>query len=151
MNNTSDPNEYQFTGKQIPLKVNELVAFVHQKLEQYDNLVKETKSVPFYSPYAHPIIYTTPEGKTVQIPKEIQQQAIDQWTSATKQGKVRSEMPPIPSYQEMPDIEEELVKDKYNKKKKELEESVDNKKILYIMIGLLIIACIYLYSKQQIK
>jgi len=83
----NDPNDFENTGNQIPLKVDELVNFVHERLNQYDNLVETTQGQPTYSPYREPIIYTSPEGKMVQIPKEVQKKAIDSWKNRKTQLK----------------------------------------------------------------
>lgn len=68
---------YQTTGKNININVDDALKFVINKLQEYDSLGKKNS----YSPYKHPIIYATPEGKLVQIPKQIQLQAIKLWVN----------------------------------------------------------------------
>lgn len=83
----NDPNDFENTGNQIPLKVDELINFVHQRLEQYDNLIETTQGQPTYSPYKDKIIYTSPEGRMVQIPQDVQKKAIDSWKKIKTQLK----------------------------------------------------------------
>lgn len=80
-------DQYQQTGKKIPLKMDELMNFVVQKLEQFDYVVKGIGSVPDFNPYEDPIIYTTQEGKTVQVPKEIQRQAVINWNNRVQDNQ----------------------------------------------------------------
>jgi hypothetical protein len=82
-NNNSIPTspDYKQTGNKIPLSVDELASHVKQQLYQYDRLKDITQSEPGFNPYKNPVIYTTEEGKTVQIPAELQGQAIQQWKS----------------------------------------------------------------------
>ena len=80
-----DPNtEYKETGNKVPLPMDELINFAQEKLQDFDRLVEATQSRPERSPYNSPIIYTTKEGKLVQIPEYIQQQAVNLWSSAKK-------------------------------------------------------------------
>lgn len=72
--------QYQKTGNDIPLPVDTLVNFVMEKCKEYDTLVDATGTQPTQSPYTDPVIFTTDEGKTVQVPQYIQQQAIKQWS-----------------------------------------------------------------------
>ena len=65
------PNtEYQRTGKEIPLNVSVLINFVHNKLDEYAFLKESTQSEPNFNPYTNPVIFTTDEGKLVQVPAE---------------------------------------------------------------------------------
>ena len=81
----NNPDEFEQTGNQVPIRIDELIACVHERLEQYDKLTEATQATPSYSPYLHPIIYTTNEGKTIQIPPDVQKKAIDQWKEVKKQ------------------------------------------------------------------
>jgi hypothetical protein len=71
--------KYQQTGNSIPLKEDELINFVHNKLNEFVELSKVTKMKPDSDPSKDPIIFITHEGKTVQIPIEIQKKAIQTW------------------------------------------------------------------------
>jgi len=71
--------QYQQTGNQIHLPMDEMMSHVLTKLEEYDELKTVTQSKPNFSPYTDPIIYITVEGKTVEIPKYIQEKAIEMY------------------------------------------------------------------------
>ncbi len=72
----------EFTGNNIPVNINQLVDHVHQELERHDDLVRMTNNEPNYSPYTNPILFTTGEGQQVQVPQDIQQQAIKMWVES---------------------------------------------------------------------
>ena len=72
-------DRYKKTGNKVPIKIDELMNQVYDKLDQHDRLVAATGATPDYSPYKDPIVYTTQDGRTVQIPDEIQRQAIKDW------------------------------------------------------------------------
>jgi hypothetical protein len=74
--------EFEKTGKTYPVTIDELVAHTKTKLAEYDELVKRTGAFPVKSPYTDPIIYTTSEGKLVQVPDYIQQEAITEYKSS---------------------------------------------------------------------
>lgn len=79
MNNNPTTTEYKKTGKEIPLNVNTLISFVHNKLDEYAFLKESTQTEPSNNPFTQPVIFTTDEGKLVQVPVEIQKQAISSW------------------------------------------------------------------------
>ena len=71
--------QYQHTGNQIHLPMDDMVNFVYNKLYEYDELIKATEMIPEQSPYKDPVYYTTDEGKMVQIPEYIQKQVVEQY------------------------------------------------------------------------
>ena len=72
-----NPNNYEQTGNKIPITVDELVNNVKDKLVRFDQLKKATDALPSYNPYVDSIICNTSDGKTIQVPKEIQIRAIN--------------------------------------------------------------------------
>lgn len=72
--------QYQQTGNKIPITLDELMQAVFYRLEMYDKLIggNETSNNT-YTPYIDPIIYNTQDGRTVEVPKEIQRRAIEEW------------------------------------------------------------------------
>ena len=73
------PTDFIQTGNAVPVSEQELYEYVYENLERYDNLLQASEAQPSYSPYTQPIIYTSNNGKQVQIPEEIQKNAIDMW------------------------------------------------------------------------
>ena len=65
--------DYKFTGKQVPIKLDELLTHVFKQLFLYD------KGELKVDPRTTQITYTTAEGKMIQIPTQIQEAAIKQW------------------------------------------------------------------------
>lgn len=109
---------YQITGNKIPVTKEELINYIHSQLAIYDQGNRET------NPYNEPIIYTTKDGKTIQVPTEIHNEAVKTW---------EPKLPPIIT--------------KTPKRKRLVETS---KKVDYITLAILIFAAIltiYLYLK----
>jgi hypothetical protein len=82
----NDPTGYQQTGNKVPIPITEFTNYINEQLLQYDKLKEATKTEPEYNPYVQPIIYHTKNGKTVQIPKEIQMKAINDWINMKSQN-----------------------------------------------------------------
>ncbi|AYV78331.1 MAG: hypothetical protein Edafosvirus10_6 [Edafosvirus sp.] len=64
--------KYKFTGKQIPITVDELKLHINKLLDNYD---KGSGNNDF-SPYKDPIIYTLSDGRQIEIPKDLQMATI---------------------------------------------------------------------------
>lgn len=69
---------YQETGLLLPVKINELITYIHKQLEDYD-MQKLNGIDSNYSPYLHPIIYKTKDNFTVKIPENVKIYAISLW------------------------------------------------------------------------
>ncbi len=66
--------KYKFTGNQVPIKLDELLVHAYKQLSLFDKgMIKD-------NPYIKPIVYKTSAGKMIQVPKNIQESAIKQWT-----------------------------------------------------------------------
>ena len=72
-------NNFRETGNKVPISYDELLQYVHSKLNEFIATIAQTKSLSLNNPFKNPIIYTTPSGKTIRIPDEIQKKAIDFW------------------------------------------------------------------------
>jgi hypothetical protein len=95
--------KYQETGNRVPVSVEELVKYIQSKLYAFDELLEVTRKPPSYNPYKEPIYYTTKAGKTIMIPKEIQEKAIEEW----RQRKGQYHVFPMAQEQEQPQIQEQ--------------------------------------------
>lgn len=91
---------YQETGNQVPISQQELIIYVHQRLEDYDRKVSVLKTPTSPNPYTDPLIYTTKEGKTIKVPEEIQKEAVHEW--------YRQHGTNVPVMQRTPDIPPQL-------------------------------------------
>ena len=69
--------DYQRTGNNIEVRQNDLLEYVIHQLNEYDSTGSPDESS--YSPYSHPIIYELEDGRTIEIPKAIQAQAIEMY------------------------------------------------------------------------
>jgi len=74
------------TGNNISVPENELISSAHHHLNRYDELRQASGSIPQYNPYEQPIVYTTEDGRQVQIPEQIHQKAIDLWIANKNQN-----------------------------------------------------------------
>ena len=77
---------YKQTGNKIPVTKDELINYIHEQLTFYD--VCKLKDM---NPYTQPIIYITKEGKMIQVPQEIQQEAVASWNPRSKFIKTQDE------------------------------------------------------------
>lgn len=74
---------FQQTGKNVPIGLDELISHMFNVLKQYDS--GENRD---HNPYTESIVYTTKSGKMIQIPKNVQQIAINQWTNKKSKNVV---------------------------------------------------------------
>ena len=73
------PNKFTKTGRGIEVPFSDMYNYVIEKLAEYDNLLATTQNEPSTSPYNQPVIYITNTGKTVQVPVQVQAQAVQVW------------------------------------------------------------------------
>ena len=69
--------EYQYTGVNKPILLDKCMNYVFEKLREYDNNINKGKNVK--SPYHNKIIMKTEDNSYVEIPVEIQNEAIQKW------------------------------------------------------------------------
>ena len=75
------PGGFKHTGNEVQVSADELVSFMKGELRYYDQLTREGKvGENDVSPYRDPWVYTTADNKQVQVPPQIQQMAIDEWS-----------------------------------------------------------------------
>jgi hypothetical protein len=72
---TNPNSNYMLTGNQIPINIPVLIDYVIEKLKKYDSLL-EVGQVMQESPYNSPIVYTLEDTRKIEIPQEIQKNAI---------------------------------------------------------------------------
>ena len=73
-----DNSNYRLTGNNIPINEALVMAHVKGQLDEYQKAINSSVK-PTFDPLNNPIIYTTPEGKTIQVPQQIQTKAIQEW------------------------------------------------------------------------
>ncbi len=144
--------EYQPTGNNINLRMDELVEFVLEKIQQYEYMVKATETVPSFSPFKDPIIFTTQEGKTVQIPEYVQKEAIKIWNQ--RKSKANNQEESVEDIQELPiyesDDNEYDQKDYKKNKKIDYEKEGEDSNFKYFILMLVFIGILfYFYNKKK--
>jgi hypothetical protein len=70
--------QYTQTGKNIPVNFEELSTHIEKVLYNYEIRSNRDSN---YNPFTDPIIYTTNDGKTIQIPDSIQQKVVNEWNN----------------------------------------------------------------------
>jgi len=75
---------YKQTGNKVPVTKDELINYTHNQLQLHD-----AGKLKDMNPYTQPIIYITKEGKMIQVPQEIQQEAISSWNPQPKYSSVQ--------------------------------------------------------------
>lgn len=90
--------DYQRTGNNIEVRQNDLLEYVIHQLNEYDSAGSPDESS--YSPYSHPIIYELEDGRTIEIPKAIQAQAIEMYMEH-KREQMQPQQPQQPQQVEI--------------------------------------------------
>jgi len=67
--------EYKKTGNNIDIPENEMIDHVHNRFDEYYNLLDATGMEPQHNPFNDQIIYVTPNKKMVEIPRYIVEKA----------------------------------------------------------------------------
>jgi len=139
--------EYQKTGNHIPIPVDKLTNAVYEKLSEYDNLVNSLGMKPTQSPYKDQIIYTTDEGKLIQIPKYIQEQAVFKWNK--KNGNTDQIPKQLNTYNANTHNTNTNNTNTHNKLEDNVIIKENNNIMIYIflLVGALLIM-LYLYNKK---
>lgn len=135
--------EYKETGNKVPLPLDELLNYAQEKLHEYDRMVEATQSKPSNSPYNDPIIYITKEGKLVQIPKYIQQQAIELWNNTKKKLTNFMNQPEIEYSEDLP------VSKKFEEEEEEKKGNNTWKYVLCVIVTILILISAYVMMKEK--
>ena len=132
---------YSYTGNDIPIDINLMTLYVIDLLKKYDENIKKDPTSKS-SPYEDKITMKTKDEKYIEIPNDVQQEAINKW----KIIKI--------------DMEYDTKKKKIEEKITKLSNSLNNEDsndstILYmikiILIVLTIIGIFYLYNNYKSK
>jgi hypothetical protein len=83
--------DYTKTGNKIPIKMDELYYYVLRLLDSYTQLYNATGNPPKNNPFADVLYYSTEEGKIIEIPKDIQKKAIDDWYTVKRGVDIHDE------------------------------------------------------------
>ena len=70
-------NNFTFTGQSLPIYIDELEQHIYKLLYSYDKAIQK----PQHNPYKHPIVHTTKEGKTIQVPTDLHLKTIQKWNA----------------------------------------------------------------------
>lgn len=76
-------SDYQETGNQVPVTVNELKDCINIKLAEFDS---QPNKEGLHNPYVDDIIHQTKNGKTIKVPKNIQLDIVNEWVEKKKQS-----------------------------------------------------------------
>lgn len=82
--NITPPQGYRHTGNTHPIQPDILEEYVTQQLAIYDQVATTGQDLSF-SPYSDPILYNAEGGKVVQVPEDVQKQAISRWLRQKQQ------------------------------------------------------------------
>ena len=152
-NNTTPPEGYKHTGASYPINPDILQEYVTKQLVIYDQVANKENNTSDFSPYRDPILYQTKEGKVVQVPKDVQTKAINDWLIQKQQNakpmqihdEVQQRNPNLmPRQHGMQDMYEHM-----DNLQEEQESGLSRNKM--ILIGLLLAAGGYVYYKKYRK
>jgi len=86
---------FEPTGKQHPVRIDELILHIYQQLYTYDVAIRKNQK-PYNNPYTDSIIYKTNTGKIIQIPTNIQKTAIESWIKKYHKKQLSNIIHPTP-------------------------------------------------------
>lgn len=69
---------YSYTGMNLPIDINTTILYVIKQLKEFDDNLEKGILLP-KSPYHDIVVMETGNGKLIEIPNEIKQQAIQKW------------------------------------------------------------------------
>lgn len=132
---------YKYTGKNIPLQLDTGINYVIEKLKAYDNALATNPDLITRSdsPYNHKIIMKTNEGKYIEIPTEVQREAIKKWM-IMKSPQSNKEL-----IDDTTDTDSEIEVEVKKKKKSKLD-SMFNNTLFIILLFIIAIVCGLYYT-----
>lgn len=129
----------ELTNGPLTVSNEDLYNYTIEKLDDFDRLKEMTGAEPNISPYKDLIEFTTPDGKLINIPRNIQVKAVTDWM--TQKGILQNDQ----LVQEEPVPNQPIVKRHITVYK---SSSPYNKLFWVIVVGLLIFL-IVLYFKNK--
>jgi hypothetical protein len=79
-------DDYEYTGNDVPVRMNDVIESVLNILNQYDDSIKNG-IVPDTDPFREQIVLPNKNGKYFAVPEEVQRKAIQIWLS-NKEGNI---------------------------------------------------------------
>lgn len=149
------PSGYKTTGAQIPITKDELLYGVIDQLRQYDDLARRNQPTT-HNPYQEPILYTTSNGQSVQVPSQIQQEAIQDWVQQRQildqarqqeNTRLKQTQPPTQESKSKPQSLSLPPRTKPLPSQPQSSQSSSSSYVLWILIGIVIIYLIYTHKK----
>jgi len=137
----------QYTGQNIPVNTQLLMSFVMTKLNEYDEQLNNGTTIK--SPYADKIQMELDNGVTIEIPPDVQNQAIQQWIISkeqplNKQTIANGKMINSSTIQIKPSNNEKIK----NKQKKSENKNAISSYLFGFIVGIIIAYIIYLLIEK---
>lgn len=84
-------DDYEYTGEDVPVRMNDVIDSVLNVLDQYDEAIKNGQT-PETDPFREQIVLPNGENKFFAVPEEIQRRAIKIWlTNKEKSNNTNDE------------------------------------------------------------
>lgn len=126
--------QYRKTGNTHHIPLPDMIEHVVMKINQFNEIKEATGGVPPQNPFSDPIVFTTKDGRTVQIPEQVQQQAVQEYHKMI-----------IGDHDEVDEIEEEYIEEP---KLVVVEQDNTYMWMAIIILSLILLYFIYLQSKK---
>ncbi|ARF08840.1 hypothetical protein Catovirus_1_890 [Catovirus CTV1] len=133
---------YSYTGNNVPLDVNSAILYAIKQLKEYDDNLEKGILLP-KSPYHDFIVMETSDGKIIEIPYDVQQEAISKWEI------IKVEMLYEKEKKQLENNIINLSKQLENDIVENFESNSGSNYILFLLIGAIIVVTIYLYQKKN--
>lgn len=122
------------TGKSIPVNTTVLMQYVIDSLRKYHEYIEATGEEPDINPYSTPLVYRLEDGRAIEIPDKVKEEAIKVWQSQDAQFEDVDEYP-------------EEVADVGRSKVVYVKERSSN--MMYILLILVVLAFAYYVYKNN--
>jgi predicted nucleic acid-binding Zn ribbon protein len=127
---------YEYSGNNVPLNVEKTIEYVFEILKEYEMAINKGEKVEI-NPYINKIYIPMENEKVIEVPQEIQYEAIRKWN--LEKNKIKNVKSPV---------SEKSEKKNKNKHKKKKNKNKSNYLWLLILLVIIVIAfLIYRYKK----
>jgi hypothetical protein len=77
-----EQTQYRKTGNVHHIPLPEMIDHVILKINQFNEIKEATGGTPPQNPFTDALVFTTNDGRTVQIPEQVQKQAIEHYNKS---------------------------------------------------------------------
>lgn len=139
-------DNYNYTGANIPIDINIVISYTIKQLKEYDDKLSQGILLS-KSPYNDKIIMKMENDKIIEVPYEVQQEAIKKWEIIKAESEYEMEKK---SLEERIESISNQLNDELTENFEDAETSTYSFIIKFIAIILIVGIALYFFYKQKI-